>query len=155
MKKRSESCHQLVIAGGNAPKLLQAGKEALHQISVLVLCPIYRARVLAIAELWNHCWVRSTGAKRSKVFDSCHYRFRVVAFVGGDTGYLSVHLGCVCLDSIEQLFCLGTVVHLAARQYEINKVAQAFYRSVNLGREATARPTDSLSSVFLAAPAAC
>jgi hypothetical protein len=61
----------------------------------------------------------------------------------------------LCPESVEQLFGLGAVMHVAARQYEINKIAQALYGSMDLGRQATARATDSLRPVFLAAPAAC
>lgn len=138
MEEGGEPRTQLVVTGGDAPELLQAGEEALYKIAVLVLGPVHGARGLAVAQLRNH-W------RGAQSLDVSHYRRGVVRLVGGDRCNRDV--GAI-RHLIQQSFSLDTVVYVAPSQGEVCEVAKALDCGVDFGCQATTRAPYGLGAVF-------
>lgn len=140
-----EAGGELLIASGNAPKLLQAREEALHKITVLVLGPVNGTYGLTVRELRNHGF----GAQCPHVGNHCR---GVIAPVRSNARYPTRRPGG---DLVEQRLTLRDIVTVATGQEEGGEIAQALYCCVNLGGESTTRAAKSLRTVFFRAPLAC
>jgi hypothetical protein len=125
--------------------VLQSSEEALDNVTVPVLGPIYWAGRFSVGQLRNH----GRGPKR---LNPSHYCFGVVSLIGSDRSYLALGL---TVNLIKQSFRLRAVMYVASGENETSEVTKAFYCSVNLCCEATTRASNRLRTVFLGAPLAC
>ena len=119
-------------------KITDASKEALDQVSALVVVPVYKTDDLAIPQLRYHC----PGAE---TFNMGHDGGGIVCFVRSNASNLTIGLSC---RFVNQCLSLSGVVLLAPGQYERRQIPKTLYSRVNLRGESAAGPPQCLWSVF-------
>ena len=129
-----------LIAGGESAEALEFAEAALDAIALFVEGFVVFALHLAVAFGWDH----GPGAHR---FNVLYDGVSIVALVGKHG---------LCLVPAQQLDGLGTVIHLAASDKEIQGQAQFIGEQMNLGRQTSSGTPQSLvGAPFLRPVAAC
>ena len=129
----------LLVACGDAAKMLDLVEEALDQIAVLV-------DVLVVRDGLRSRSGRGNDGGGTSVCDAGAKPIGVIAFVGQE-----MFEG----NTADQVLGLEDVVHLAARQDEANRIAKPIHARADLGAQAAARTPDRLIFAPPFAPAAC
>ena len=135
-----EGCPELVVAGGDAPELLQLVEEALDLVAVAV-------ERLAPAEALLA--VRCVGNVRDRALraDQRPNAVGVVALVGDDDG--------TPLETLEQRLRAGGVVVLSRRDQQPDRPALRVDARVDLRGEASATSPNTTNSTLFLTPEAC
>jgi hypothetical protein len=135
-----EGCPELVVAGGDAPELLQLVEEALDLVAVAV-------ERLAPAEALLA--VRCVGNIRDRALrsDQRTNAVGVVALVGDDDG--------TPLETLEQRLRAGGVVVLSRRDQQPDRPALRVDARVDLRGEASATSPNTTNSTLFLTPEAC
>jgi hypothetical protein len=135
-----EGCPELVVAGGDAPELLQLVEEALDLVAVAVERLAPAEALLAVRCVGN---IRD-GALRS---DQRPNAVGVVALVGDDDG--------TPLETLEQRLRAGGVVVLSRRDQQPDRPALRVDPRVDLRGEASATSPNTTNSTLFFTPEAC
>lgn len=139
MNEREEGRSEFVVARSDAPKVLDARKEALDQIAVSVEMTIETALVSSIGTGRDH-GLRASG------LDHGNEMIGVVALVRNDS------LNRQALDGLGGTIDVGD---LAGRENDPQRIAKGIDRDMQFGRQSAPRATDVLTAGFFWAPAEC
>jgi hypothetical protein len=135
-----EVLREFVIAGGDAPEVLELAEEALDQIAFAVEHLAEARFPFAIG------FGRDVG-NRALRLDQVSYAIGVISFVGEDDGSR--------IETVKQAERCRSVVGLTRRQTEPDREALGVDDRVDLGREPASGATETMISIPLFAVAAC
>lgn len=139
MDERGEALRGLVIAGGEAAKLLQSAEEDLDEVALLEQVPVVLGLDSPRGMRPNH---RPDAAPFQHVADA----LRVVCRVAEKDLAVSV---------IDQRFRDGCFVPLTWRELDVERLTESAHESVDLGRKTASRPANIVSVDPPFPPAAC
>ncbi len=140
MDHSKEVLREFVIAGGDAPEVLELAEETLDQIAFAV-------EHLAEARFpFSIGFGRDVG-NRALRFDQVSYAIGVISFVGENDGAM--------IKAIEQAERGGSVMGLPCCQAEPDREPLGVDNRVDLGRETAPGATETMISIPLFAVAAC
>lgn len=139
MDERGETLRGLVVAGGEAAKLLQAAKEDLDQVALLEQVPV-------VLGLDYPCGMRPNHRREAAPFEYVADALRVVCRVTEEDVAVSV---------FDQRFRNGRFVPLTWRELDVERLTESVHESVDLGRKPASRPTNIVSVDPPFPPAAC
>lgn len=140
MEESEERGAELVVAGGDAPELLQLVEEALDVVALAVdglLPPEFRFPVGFVGNVGD----------RTMLADARANTIRIVALVGDDDR--------ARLDALEQGLGGGHVVVVAGRDQEADRAALRVNARVDFRREPAAASAHTTISTFFSGPEAC
>lgn len=132
----AETARKLVVACGDAAKLLQSAKETFDKVAALVMLEIQRSLLTAVG------FRRNDRFGPDLVFDVSQDLVCVVGLIGRNTP------GAGRVRSFKQRAGLSAVVSLAAGQHPPAQVAQPLDQSVNPRRQAASRAPNGLVPFF-------
>jgi len=137
---REEVLREFVIAGSNAPEVLELVEEALDQITLAIKC---------LAEAWfpfaiGFC--RDVG-NSALGLDQVADAIGIIGFVSKNDG--------ARIETIEQAISGGAIMGLSGGQAEPDREPLRINDGVDLGGEPTSGVTETMISIPLFAVAAC
>ena len=139
MDSREEVSRGLLVAGGDAPELLENVEEPFDEIAFAIEDEVAIALVFAVRPWRDHdCNVTH--------FQTLHEGVAVVALVGEDRPGL---------DPSDERLGLFDVVNLAAGEADEKRIAECVHNRVDFRRQPAARAANGFVAPFFIAPALC
>lgn len=129
----------MVVASGDAAKMLEAIEEALDEISCSIQMTIVMALHKSVGAGRNH-------RLRPRALDRCHQGVGVVALVGNQGG---------AAQALDQFLGTVDVGDLSGGQDKAQRVSDSIDRKMQLRAQPASRPAERLIAGFFWAPAAC
>ena len=139
MNAGEENLGELVVAGGDGPKMFELVEETLNEIAFAVEGEIARARRFSVGFGWNDWRDRSS-------VEGADEGVGVERLVGDQSAGI---------DGFDQRFGASQIVILARAEHHLDGIAEGVDERVNLGGHSATGSADGLRTLFFWAPALC